>query len=118
MVHKANLYQLFACLLVVKCLKKLKELPKDSRRFENWDFEKELSFFMNIFHQQLSPGFELPKRLYEDSEYEIEQEKQAMNQVSNINYTHDFSLSNEIDDLIKELFDIGYENNKDIKLPL
>ena len=116
--HKATLYQLFACLLVVKCLKRLKELPKDSRRFENWDFEKELSFFMNIFHQQLSPGFELPKRLYEDSEYEIEQEKQAMNQVSNINYTHDFSLSNEIDDLIKDLFDIGYENNKDIKLPL
>ncbi|EDO15103.1 hypothetical protein Kpol_1071p10 [Vanderwaltozyma polyspora DSM 70294] len=108
---KANLYQLYSCLLAIKCLKNLKEFSKESSNYVEWDWDNELSFFSNIFYQEFSQAFELPRRLQEDIEYEIEQEKQEMNQVSNINYTHDFSLSNEIDDLIKELFDIAYDNN-------
>lgn len=99
--QKATLIQLYACLLAIKCLKQLKELdPSQS----NWD--QELKYFSTIFHQELSPAFELPKRIQEDTDDLIDQEKQSINQVSNINYTHDFSLSNEIDDLIKELFGI------------
>lgn len=101
--QKATLYQLYACLLAIKCLKQLKELdPLNSKM----DWDKELKFFSTIFHQELSPAYELPKRIQEDTDDKIDQEKQSINQVNNINYTHDFSLSNEIDDLIKELFGI------------
>lgn len=100
----ASMFQLYACLLAIMCLKKLQDLDKT----DAGKWEKELKFFQNVFNNELSPAFELPKRLQDDTEFKLDQEKQAITQVSNINYTHDFSLSNEIDDLIKELF--GIEN--------
>ncbi|KAK5960288.1 Tea1p PWA37_002358 [Arxiozyma heterogenica] len=100
----ATLYQLFACLLAITCLKKLLIINESNR-----DWEKQLRFFHSIFYEKLSPAYKLPNKLQEDDNLEDEQEKQtALNQVNNINYTHDFSLSNEIDDMIKELFGIAY----------
>ncbi|CAI4065272.1 hypothetical protein SUVZ_08G3540 [Saccharomyces uvarum] len=100
---KGNLYQIYACLLAINCLKKLKETRSSEQ--DTWDAQ--LEFFNHIFYTQLSPSYELPKRLQEDTELETEQENQTLNQVGNINYTHDFSLSHEIDDLIRELFGVG-----------
>lgn len=100
----ATLYQLFACLLAITCLKKLLIINENDR-----DWEKQLQFFHSIFYKKLSPAYKLPNKLQEDDTLENEQEKQtALNQVNDINYTHDFSLSNEIDDMIKELFGIAY----------
>lgn len=100
----ATLYQLFACLLAITCLKKLLIINENNR-----DWEKQLQFFHSIFYEKLSPAYKLPNKLQEDDTLEDEQEKQSsLNQVNNINYTHDFSLSNEIDDMIKELFGIAY----------
>lgn len=100
----ATLYQLYACLLAITCLKKLIILDG-----KNTNWQRQLNYFHSIFYTKLSPAYALPGKLQEDVSLEAEQEKQtALNQVNNINYTHDFSLSNEIDDMIKELFGIAY----------
>ncbi|CAL9736994.1 TY1 enhancer activator [Monosporozyma servazzii] len=102
----ATLYQLYACLLAITCLKKLIVILDDDK---NIVWKTQLNHFHSIFYTKLSPSYELPGKLQEDVSLEAEQEKQtALNQVNNINYTHDFSLSNEIDDMIKELFGIAY----------
>lgn len=108
--QNATMFQLYACLLAIKSLKKLQSLEKEEQDYhrDHDKWEKELKFFQDVFYNELSPAYELPKRLREDTDFKIDQEKQAVTQISNINYTHDFSLSNEIDDLIKELF--GIEN--------
>lgn len=100
---KGNLYQLYSCLLAINCLKKLKEIRSSEQ--DSWNAQ--LDFFNHIFYTQLYPAYDLPKKLQEDTELETEQENQMLNQVGNINYTHDFSLSHEIDDLIRELFGVG-----------
>lgn len=124
--QKASLCQLYACLLAINSLIKLtcyaditnvgagtkfssrpphtshcNHSPQCTRRLE------QLGFFSNVFHYHMSPQFGLPKRLQEDAKYNSEQEKQTVNQVCNSNYIHDFTLSNEIDDMIKELFGLG-----------
>lgn len=124
--QKASLCQLYACLLAINSLIKLTcyadvgsvgagtkfsprpphaphcdHSPQCTRRLE------QLGFFSNVFHLQMSPQFGLPRRLQEDAKYNSEQEKQTVNQVCNSSYIHDFTLSNEIDDMIKELFGLG-----------
>ncbi|CCE65824.1 hypothetical protein TPHA_0N00440 [Tetrapisispora phaffii CBS 4417] len=107
--RKITLYQLNACLLAIKCLKKFQELAKEQVEFKTWDWDEELKFFSNIFYKEMSLAFDLPKRLEDDTNFEIEQEKLALTQVNNNSHTYDFSLSNEIDDYIKELFDVNEE---------
>lgn len=121
--QKASLCQLYACLLAINSLIKLTcyanvgtvgagtrfssrpphaphcdHSPQCTRRLE------QLGFFSNVFHYQMSPQFGLARRLQEDARYNLQQEKQTVNQVCNSSYIHDFTLSNEIDDMIKELF--------------
>lgn len=105
----ATLYQLYACLLAITCLKKLIILNDNIKGNNKVIWKTQLNHFHSIFYSKLSPSYALPGKLQEDVSLEAEQEKQtALNQVNNINYTHDFSLSNEIDDMIKELFGIAY----------
>ncbi|CCC70301.1 hypothetical protein NCAS_0E02310 [Naumovozyma castellii] len=106
--NKATLYQLYVCLLAINCIKKLRQQTNlTSANDSKWD--EQLEYFNDIFYKGLSPAYQLPKRLQEDTDYEMEQEKQGLIQMSsNTNYTHDFSLSNEIDDLIKDLFGVPY----------
>ncbi|CAR27692.1 hypothetical protein ZYGR_0N01770 [Zygosaccharomyces rouxii] len=124
--QKASLCQLYTCLLAINSLIKLTcyaevgsvgagtkfsarpphtpqcdHSPQCTKRLE------QLGFFSNVFHYHMSPQFGLPKRLQEDAKYNSEQEKQTVNQVCNSSYIHDFTLSNEIDDMIKELFGLG-----------
>ncbi|CAI4831349.1 ASN_collapsed_G0052960.mRNA.1.CDS.1 [Saccharomyces cerevisiae] len=82
-------------------------LTSEIRSSEQDSWNAQLDFFNHIFYTQLYPAYDLPKKLQEDTELETEQENQMLNQVGNINYTHDFSLSHEIDDLIRELFGVG-----------
>lgn len=104
---KATMFQLYACLLAVNCLKKLQELTGITKN-ESKRWAAQFEFFNNIFYNELYPQYELPKKLQDDTHDDDDQEKQLLNQVNNINYTHDFSLSNEIDDLIKDLFGVAY----------
>lgn len=107
---KSNLHQLYSCLLALTCLKKLdKMLPDEHISSVFPQLHTELQFFNNVF-KQLYPSYELPKRMEEDTEFELEQEKQTYNQVSNLSYIHDFSLSDEIDDLIKQVFGFDHWN--------
>lgn len=107
--QRATLYQLYVCLLAMTCLRKLKEFnsPTDEE-LTLWN--EQLNFFSKIFYEELYPCFEFPGKLKEDIDQDIkEQEKSALlNQVGDLNYIHDFSLSNEIDDMIKEIFGIAY----------
>ncbi|SJM84239.1 related to TY1 enhancer activator [Zygosaccharomyces bailii] len=122
--QKASLCQLYACLLAINCLIKLtcyrdvdnvscgtvfsarpcSHTAQCDNSLSCTKRLEQLSFFSCIFHQHMSPAFGLPKRLQKDTRYNSEQEKQTVNQVCNSNYIHDFTLSNEIDDMIKQLF--------------
>ncbi|CCD25202.1 Tea1p NDAI_0E03850 [Naumovozyma dairenensis CBS 421] len=122
--NKATLYQLYVCLLAINCLKKLEEQTNVTAnstvsgeimnpinetstidKATRLKLDEQLKFFNNIFYRCLTPAYQLPRKLQEDTDYEFEQEKQDLIQMSsNTNYIHDFSLSNEIDDLIRDLF--------------
>ncbi|CCF58394.1 hypothetical protein KAFR_0E02410 [Kazachstania africana CBS 2517] len=104
---KATIFQLYACILTITCLKKLQDMKVNSTA-ELQKCNDQLKFFEHIFNKELYPAYDLPKRLNDDEYFEIDTEKQALNQVANNNYTHDFSLSNEIDDLIKDIFGVDY----------
>lgn len=122
--QKASLCQLYACLLAINSLIKLtcyRDLDnvwcgmvfsaRPCSHTAHCDNSlscakrlEQLAFFSCVFHQHLSPAFGLPKKLQKDSRYNSEQEKQTVNQVCNSNYIHDFTLSNEIDEMIQQLF--------------
>ncbi|CCK70313.1 Tea1p KNAG_0E00450 [Huiozyma naganishii CBS 8797] len=84
--EKATLYQLYACLLAISCLRKLQII--DSPRWDN-----SFRLFLRIFHEKLYPQYILPAKLKEEP-------------IQNLVYNQDFTLSHEIDDLIKELFGV------------
>lgn len=103
-----NMYQLYSCLLAITCLKKFEAMLPDGQITAVFASpERELRFFNDAF-TDFYPSYELPHRMQEDTDFELEQEKQAYNQINNLSYTHDFSLSDEIDDLIKQVF--GFDN--------
>lgn len=56
--NNATLYMLYACLLAINCLYKLKDQGELHAR--------SLKYFCDIFYQKLHPAFMLPKRLLQD----------------------------------------------------
>ncbi|KAG0672096.1 Ty enhancer activator [Maudiozyma exigua] len=106
--ERSTLFQLYACLLVINCLRKLLELKDSKSKAMHHTWNKLLEYFNDIFFNKMYPEYLLPKKLQGvDVDNEIPLDAQVVNQV-NTNYTHDFSLSNEIDDLIKDFFDVAY----------
>ncbi|CAB4254858.1 similar to Saccharomyces cerevisiae YOR337W TEA1 Ty1 enhancer activator required for full levels of Ty enhancer-mediated transcription [Maudiozyma barnettii] len=106
--ERSTLFQLYACLLVINCLKKLLELKDDKSEAMHNTWTKLADYFSDIFFNKMYPEYLLPKKLYgAEMDTETPLDAQVVNQV-NTNYTHDFSLSNEIDDLIKDFFDVAY----------
>ncbi|SMN20734.1 similar to Saccharomyces cerevisiae YOR337W TEA1 Ty1 enhancer activator required for full levels of Ty enhancer-mediated transcription [Maudiozyma saulgeensis] len=106
--ERSTLFQLYACLLVINCLKKLLELKDAKSQAMHSTWTRLVEYFSDIFFNNMYPEYLLPKRLQgAEVDNEIPLDTQVVNQV-NTNYTHDFSLSNEIDDLIKDFFDVAY----------
>ncbi|SCU96304.1 LAMI_0F06084g1_1 [Lachancea mirantina] len=104
----ASLYLLYSCLLALACLRKLVTMLPDPQITAIFSSpEGEMKFFSETF-KQFSPTYDLPRRMQDDAEFEHEQEKQPLNQLSSLANTYDFSLSDEIDDLIKQVF--GFDN--------
>ncbi|CCH61244.1 hypothetical protein TBLA_0E01900 [Henningerozyma blattae CBS 6284] len=100
---KANLYQLYLCLLATRCIKTLMTLTDIDHKMQKvWP--NQLKYFSNILLKELTPAYELANRMEEDVDFELEQDKHTATQVNTNTYTYDFSLSNEIDDLIRDLF--------------
>lgn len=121
-LRQATLYHLYTCLLSISCFQKLKSMGSDSvidSVFPNLSLE--LNWFKSVFHD-LSNMYDLPNKI-EEEDLELEQQQQensahqthlnphqgyqgyqgfqGFHQMNNI---HDFSLSDEIDDLIKQVF--------------
>ncbi|GMM54382.1 hypothetical protein DAKH74_009980 [Maudiozyma humilis] len=115
--QRSTLFQLYACLLAINCLRKLLELDDKDVGAKREEWTQLLDYFSDIFFNRMYPQYLLPQQLQQqqlsstaagdaDTEYRS-LEAPLVNQV-NTNYTHDFSLSNEIDDLIKDLFDVAH----------
>ncbi|CDO95313.1 unnamed protein product [Kluyveromyces dobzhanskii CBS 2104] len=122
--QQGTLYHLYTCLLSISCFQKLKSMGPDpliQSTFPNLSLE--LNWFKSVFHE-LSNVYDLPNKI-EEEDLELEQQHenpahlnylnlhqgyqgyqgfqgfQGFHQMNNI---HDFSLSDEIDDLIKQVF--------------
>lgn len=115
--ERSTLFQLYACLLAINCLRKLLEVDDKQTGGNHAEWTELLKYFSDIFFNRMYPQYQLPQLLQQqqldgtaagdnDAEYRS-LEAPLVNQV-NTNYTHDFSLSNEIDDLIKDLFDVAH----------
>ncbi|KAL3229705.1 TY1 enhancer activator [Nakaseomyces bracarensis] len=107
---KATLFQLYACLLASTCLKSF--LEQTLSPYKNVQYKKQKSFFDNILKNELSETYELALAVQEDQEidqfnFDMGPSLYPLNQVNNdVTYTHDFSLSNEIDDIIRDFFSV------------
>lgn len=107
---KATLFQLYACLLASTCLKTF--LEQTLSPYKSVKYKKLKSFFDNILKNELSETYELALAVQEDQEidqfnFDMGPTLYPLNQVNNdVTYTHDFSLSNEIDDIIRDFFGV------------
>lgn len=106
--QRSTLFQVYVCLLAINCIRKLLEL-KNITKTEIKQWNALLEFFSDIFFHKMYPEYLLPKKLEggDTDNIDLSLDGQTLNQV-NTNYTHDLSLSNEIDDLIKDFFDVAY----------
>ncbi|XDT19320.1 Fungal specific transcription factor domain [Nakaseomyces glabratus] len=116
---KATLFQVYACLLASSSLKSILAVQTSSdekKRFQLGksvvQFKQQKKFFDDILQNHLSKVYELALATHEDQDidqfsFETGPTLYPLNQVNNdVNYAHDFSLSNEIDDLIRDFFSI------------
>ncbi|SCU82144.1 LAFA_0C09318g1_1 [Lachancea sp. 'fantastica'] len=106
--EKAGIYQLYSCLLSLACSRKFSSmsLPADTAPTVE-SGARDQKFFTDVF-QQFGVSYDLPRKLEEEPDLEVENDPTSINQLNNLAYTHDFSLSDEIDDLIKQVF--GFES--------
>ncbi|CUS20802.1 LAQU0S01e14972g1_1 [Lachancea quebecensis] len=97
-VDTASIYQVYSSLLAVTCLKKLTKMPLDGQPAGVLaSLDRDLRFYTDLFHEfRLTYG--LPQRLQDEPDLHV------VDQLNTLAYTHDFSLSDEIDDLIKQVF--------------
>ena len=96
--EKASIYQLYSCLLAVTCMHKLAAMPPDAYSSALLASpEHELRFYSELF-QEFRSSYGLPQRLDDETD------PHAVDQLNTLAYTHDFSLSDEIDGLIKQVF--------------
>lgn len=100
--HKSTLQMLYACLLATNCLEHLLHATAPDTA-EHRDLASRLRFFSTILHKDMAMTFDLPSALARSQDHEPLQLDQ-LDQACNSTYTHDFTLSNEIDELIRELF--------------
>lgn len=121
-LERATLYHLYTCLLSISCFQKLMSMGPDpavKATFPNLKFE--LHWFKSVFHE-FSNIYDLPNKIEEeDLELEHQQDPslqthlgyhgfQGFQGFHQMNNTHDFSLSDEIDDLIKQVFGFDHWN--------
>ncbi|SCU84586.1 LANO_0C01794g1_1 [Lachancea nothofagi CBS 11611] len=106
--EKASIYQLYSCLLSVACSRKLTTMPPETGSGQLLEPRiNELNFYTEVF-QNFSLSYDLPRRLRDEPASEVDNDSTSINQLNNLAYTHDFSLSDEIDLLIKQVF--GFES--------
>ncbi|CEP64839.1 Tea1p LALA0_S14e00452g [Lachancea lanzarotensis] len=106
--EKGGIYQLYSCLLSLACSRKLSNMSLPAQATLTVEpAKRDLKFFTDVF-QQFGVSYDLPRKLDEEPDLEVENDPTSINQLNNLAYTHDFSLSDEIDDLIKQVF--GFES--------
>lgn len=100
--YKATLQMLYACLLATNCLEHLLHATAPDTP-QHREVTSRLRFFSTILHKDMAVTFDLPSTLARSRDHQPLQLDQ-LDQACNSAYTHDFTLSNEIDELIRELF--------------
>lgn len=111
--EKSTLYHLYSCILSISCFRKLAEMGPDSQVSSTFpNLKHEVKWFRQVLHE-LSATYDLPNKIEQEDDPDQEQEKlglqgfQGFHQANNV---HDFSLSDEIDDLIKQVFGFDHWN--------
>ncbi|SCU80095.1 LAME_0B01596g1_1 [Lachancea meyersii CBS 8951] len=106
--EKASIYQLYSSLISLACSRKLTNMLSVGESPSMLERGKrDLKTFADIF-QNFSLSYDLPRKLHEEPDLEVENDPMSINPLNNLSYIHDFSLSDEIDELIKQVF--GFES--------
>ncbi|AGO12028.1 AaceriADR365Wp [[Ashbya] aceris (nom. inval.)] len=102
-LSKASIYHLYSCLLAIDCADALVMLLPDPLITTALpDPAAESSFFRRVL-QDLAPAYDLPRR------FAAPPTDPLRHHLASLHVPHDFSLSDEIDDLIRQVF--GFDRN-------
>lgn len=97
---KTSLYQLYVGLMAIRCINTIQGITPSVY------WQGQLGYFTNTFSRKISKVYELPQKMEGDIDFDTEHTHHNIG-VS----VPDFTLSNEIDDLIKDLFGPNLWNN-------
>ncbi|AAS52285.2 ADR365Wp [Eremothecium gossypii ATCC 10895] len=102
-LSKASIYHLYSCLVAIDCADALVMLLPDPLITTALpDPAAEPSFFRRVL-QDLAPAYDLPRRCAAPPSDPLR------HHLASLHFAHDFSLSDEIDDLIRQVF--GFDRN-------